>query len=1316
MKRGILTVTLLIIISAAQAQDVRSIITGFLSQKADSLQISPQDISGFTISDHYKSESSGLDYVYLQQNVNQIPVFNAITPVAIRNGKIISFANGFRSLSGMNPSISPQITPVAAIKAATSHLGLPANNSPEYISSDNALNLYRYEYPQITSEPVEVRLYYTFNEKGIHLCWNVLLVLKDGSHAWNIRIDAVNGSYIEKNDWVTACNFNHPQESNSSHDHDIHRLEDSGAGTPPPASVPAEYSVFALPGESPNHTTISTLTDPSHIIASPWGWHDTNGASGEEYTITRGNNTYTYEDANADNVPGYSPNGTASLLFNYPFHPDSSATYNRNASLTNLFYMNNIIHDILYQNGFTEAAGNFQFNNYGRGGLGNDAVNAEGLDGGGMNNANFFTPPDGSAPRMQMYMWNGGSCTTLNINSPPAIAGLKQIGVASWSNMSGPNITADVVYVNDGVSFANDGCETILNNISGKIALIDRGNCPYTTKVENAQLAGAAGVIIANHTAGTPPNMGGTPAFAITITAVQVSLSDGNAIKSQLSIPVTVNATIDPCLPGVRDGDFDNGVVAHEYGHGVSNRLTGGPSNASCLGNGEQGGEGWSDWLGLILTIEPGDSGAMVRGIGTFDLSQPVTGTGIRTYPYSTDMNINPHTYADLSTNSAVHYIGEVWCSAVWDMTWFLINDLGFNPNLYSGTAGNNIAMKLVLEGMKLQPCNPGFLDARDAILLADDILYNNAHRCLIWAAFARRGMGYYANQGSSGIAGDETEDFTIPPFCITAVNPPVADFTAIQTTVTCPQVVQFTDQSSEPQNWLWDFGDGTTSTQHNPTHIYYQAGTYNVTLIVTNTLGADTVIKNNFITVNSFQLTATATPAEICSDSSVQLSANVSNSNAVSGYTLTAISHAPENITGTIVSLADDEVSGSRPIGFNFRFYGNEYNSFYISSNGFITFSAGSPHGCCNGGTIPSATTPNNYIALGWNDLNPAASGTIRYSTTGVAPNRRLVVHYNLNHYNGTAFPFNMQCILYEGSNHIEIHTATIVSPSGGGNVTTQGIENLTGSSGVSVPGRNATNFSASNDAYRFIPFSILDHQWSPAASVADDTMAVTTATPSVTTLFTVTTTDANGCSVSAQANVTVIPRIIITSFSPASGSPGQTVTLSGSGFTGVSTVNFGSISTGNFSVVNDNTISVVVPSGAVSGTITAFSIQGCSGTSAGNFNVSSAQVILNLNVFLQGFYSQGNMVPVLYDRGLSTGATETDSITVELHDPLSPASVIYSSSSVLHSNGQSQITFPGAVAGNSFYIVIRHRNSLETWSKLPVTFGTVTNYDFTQ
>src|SRR4029079_12426502 len=80
---------------------------------------------------------------------------------------------------------------------------------------------------------------------------------------------------------------------------------------------------------------------------------------------------------------------------------------NKAVAVQNLFYLNNIVHDILYSHGFNEAAGNFQVDNFNKGGAGSDPVNAEAQDGGGVDNANFATPGDGSSPRMQMYLWTG---------------------------------------------------------------------------------------------------------------------------------------------------------------------------------------------------------------------------------------------------------------------------------------------------------------------------------------------------------------------------------------------------------------------------------------------------------------------------------------------------------------------------------------------------------------------------------------------------------------------------------------------------------------------------------------------------------------------------------------------------------------------------------------------------------------------------------------------------------------------------------------------------------------------------------------------
>ncbi|MBC7886338.1 MAG: M36 family metallopeptidase [Ferruginibacter sp.] len=214
-----------------------------------------------------------------------------------------------------------------------------------------------------------------------------------------------------------------------------------------------------------------------------------------------------------------------------------------------------------------------------------------------------------------------------------------------------------------------------------------------------------------------------------------------------------------------RDGDVDNGIIAHEYTHGISNRLTG--NGSTCLTNAEQMGEGWSDYFALMITHDwanalPGDGFSKPRGIGTYALNQPNTGLGIRQYRYTTDMAVNPMTYGNLASVVAPHGVGTIWCTALWDMTWEIIQQTGINQNIFNinGTGGNSIALKLVMEGLRLQPCSPGFIDGRNAILKADTLFFAAQYSCAIIKAFARRGMGIGALQGSSNSRNDQTLSF----------------------------------------------------------------------------------------------------------------------------------------------------------------------------------------------------------------------------------------------------------------------------------------------------------------------------------------------------------------------------------------------------------------------------------------------------------------------------------------------------------------------------------------------------------------------------
>ena len=741
--------------------------------------------------------------------------------------------NYIRRIEVMAPAPAPaKAAPIArpfyhinagqAVRFAAGHLSIPVREEPKLVQKDELRQHFMYSPGGLSKRGISSDLVWlpVNDDKAILLSWNVRIASPDGNDDWFVRVDAQTGAVVEKSSLIVSerATWNGgPCEEPSADGMTpaVSVMVSSGSvmapglpqispataaivpgfpvmlpvvpaatpvaavmAAPPPAAVTsASYRVFPFPLESGNYGSRILDLNPwlragSGNNAIALGWHFDNTTN---YDYTRGNNVWAQQDLSGTSATtGFADTSTAaipSLIFDRAIDPAASPTTYSNirAGMDNLFYWNNIMHDISYQYGFDEAAGNFQAANLGRGGLGNDYVNAFAEDGAGLNNADFQTPPDGENPRMRMFQWNTAVTTRFHVNTPAPIAidytvVESRITPRNQLTTTGP-VTADIVQVDDPAG-THLGCG-FLNNaaaLAGKIALIDRGSCNFSVKILDAQNAGAIAVIVVNNVAGAPTSMTATD-LTIAIPAVMISNTDGAILKANLA---GLNGSLS--ASGLsRDGALDNGVMAHEYTHGISNRLTGGPLNTDCLANAEQMGEGWSDYLALMVTTDwsaatVGD-GPKKRPLGTYVMAQPATGAGIRTYPYSTDMTINPWTYGMLATSTAgeAHTVGEIWCAAIWDMTWNIIQQEGIDADIYHGTKGNNIALQLVIQGMKYQPCSPGFLDARDAILKADSILYNYAHKCAIWHAFARRGMGKSAQQGSSNSYIDQTAATDLP-------------------------------------------------------------------------------------------------------------------------------------------------------------------------------------------------------------------------------------------------------------------------------------------------------------------------------------------------------------------------------------------------------------------------------------------------------------------------------------------------------------------------------------------------------------------------
>ncbi|HEY2032038.1 MAG TPA: myxosortase-dependent M36 family metallopeptidase [Myxococcales bacterium] len=547
-------------------------------------------------------------------------------------------------------------------------------------------------------------------------------------------------------------------------------------------------------------------------------------------TQTIGNNVEAYVDL--VNPDGFTPNSadfhadiTGPNAFARTYDPNLPNDVNQQkAAIVQMFYNDNFFHDWYYASGFTEAAGNAQDNNYGRGGVAGDSLRAEGQDVSGRNNANMQTPADGGRPRMQMFLFDGIANRHLFVSGNPALASDFATGIPSGFGIASHDVTGEVVWLNDGIGSAvyppantavttiHDGCDYTPGpggavdphwaNVTGKIAFIDRGGtaanpaiaCGFQVKAFNATQAGALGVIIASTTPHAAPAaiaMGaGTGAGngPVTIPTYQLSTPDGDAIRAQFGPdgrgvggPIIARLLRDPAVD--RDGTIDNQVMAHEWGHYISNRLI---SNSNGLTTNMSGGmgEGWADFHAMLLTVKEEDaqvaSNLAYNGVyalaiwveqGGVNGPQQNQGAyfGIRRVPYSTDLSKDPETFKNIQDNSAipqgvplsfwpapgttaanggnseVHNTGEVWATMLWECYAALLRDtVGPTPRLSFHEARNRMKDYLVA-AYKLTPPQPTFLDARDAVLAAAYASGNLADFNLFQKAFAKRGAGFGA-------------------------------------------------------------------------------------------------------------------------------------------------------------------------------------------------------------------------------------------------------------------------------------------------------------------------------------------------------------------------------------------------------------------------------------------------------------------------------------------------------------------------------------------------------------------------------------------
>ncbi|KAF9486175.1 hypothetical protein BDN70DRAFT_916399 [Pholiota conissans] len=206
-----------------------------------------------------------------------------------------------------------------------------------------------------------------------------------------------------------------------------------------------------------------------------------------------------------------------------------------------------------------------------------------------------------------------------------------------------------------------------------------------------------------------------------------------------------------------RDGALENDIVSHEMTHGVTNRMTGG-GTGRCLQTTEAGGmgEGWSDTMANWL--EKTSAAVPDYVLGQYVINDPA---GIRSHPYSTSATVNPLRYSSLKTLTEVHDIGEVWANILHNVYAALVGAHGWSATSRTDpttSEGNVVFMHLFIDSLPLQPCNPTFLTARNAWIQADVNRFGGANKCILWTAFASRGLGVNA--------ANHNDDTSVPAGC----------------------------------------------------------------------------------------------------------------------------------------------------------------------------------------------------------------------------------------------------------------------------------------------------------------------------------------------------------------------------------------------------------------------------------------------------------------------------------------------------------------------------------------------------------------------
>jgi len=753
----------------------------YLDRHRDLYGLGDASVSAAAIGDIQTNGRGGL--VQVNQHFDGREVYaTRMTFVIDDNRELVAITGNLQALDGISPTIHWDHDERAALLLALSDLtGVPVDaGAVTEISTEASRHAIRFQSSATAGfafpQAARVRQVYYPRVKSVEPAYSIALevapIRGTSSRAYEYVISAATGDILERHNRTFSEANVHRVWSESANDGFRPTDGPQADVSPHPTGDFQDEVPIVASGSTRRFVEIDGLNVNPEGGTDPW-------LTADAANLRFGNNVSAYAD---HSLPDGISRGdviappNTSGRYAYPWDPEQGA-FGRpsqvRASIVQLFFVTNWLHDWYYGSGFTEVAGNAQLDNFGRGGFDGDPLLAEAQDTRGVerNNANMSTPGDGLSPRMQMFVFDGVitpiGTTSFTVTAPEAIAGDYLVQASTFGIDDPVSASGSMVLVDDGTDTATDGCEAFVNDVAGQIALVDRGTCTFVEKALNGVAAGAAAVVVMNQDPNDPdglPSMGGSEP-TIEIPVVGVSFATGQILRNALSSDEVVGEISRAGRdrgPDV-DGTLDNTIVAHEWGHYIHNRLTF-CATPQCGAMSE----GWGDFVALHMVVRDGDDLH-----GAYGLASWATGDayfGIRRVPYSVEPEFNALTFGHIADsailpsdlhpilnfgpNSEVHNAGEIWASALFEAYIALLD----SPT-HSYEEARRRMSDYIVSGMILAPINPSFTEQRDGILAAAAAA-DESDLAILAEAFARRGFGTGAvSPPAASITFEEVEE-----------------------------------------------------------------------------------------------------------------------------------------------------------------------------------------------------------------------------------------------------------------------------------------------------------------------------------------------------------------------------------------------------------------------------------------------------------------------------------------------------------------------------------------------------------------------------